>query len=107
MADQGVVWAAYTATVGIPEHAEPADWMAGCARCGHADGGDGVGRAGDIPAVHRVRLLDEPGCRLCAMCVWRHRHRRCALGYKLSSTLVAGGFGAAAYDVVFRSRHRS
>jgi len=71
-----VVWAAYTAAVGIPEHAEPVDPVAGCARCGHA--------TTEMTAVGQVisrrftgfeSWTNLAGRHLCAVCVWVYRNR--------------------------------
>ncbi|QYB00668.1 hypothetical protein I1A62_00645 (plasmid) [Rhodococcus sp. USK10] len=75
-APSDVVWAAYTAAVGIPEHAEPADRVAGCARCGHATTVMiPVGQVISRRFTGFESWTNLAGRRLCQVCVWVYRRR--------------------------------
>ncbi|WP_206032253.1 hypothetical protein [Rhodococcus sp. A14] len=75
-AESDVVWTAYVAAVGVPEHAEPADRVAGCARCGHATREmTPVGQVISRRFTGFESWTDLAGRRLCAVCVWVYRNR--------------------------------
>jgi hypothetical protein len=70
------VWAAYTAAVGIPEHAEPSDRVAGCARCGHATTVmTPVGQVISRRFTGFESWTNLAGRHLCQVCVWVYRNR--------------------------------
>lgn len=76
VAESDVVWAAYSAAEGIPEHAEPADRVGGCARCGHVTAEmTPVGQVISRRFTGYESWTNLAGRHLCQVCVWVYRHR--------------------------------